>query len=220
MQTIQYIALYFIFRFWSDSTWYQNKEKEILFVAITYIFSLLIGWFSWLLRPIKIEVTQSNNLGSGIDQTLIVQVDGENKTDQSLKTIKLELTISRKVSLWWWLLMWRLKKKKIYLEIDPIPYGMLLQAHERFQIEEVSSTINGFIIDLSDLIIQLNNQIGKFSIKKTYLYSVTEHEDLTVPSNMSSVVQPKLTLNSKPIKFLHLLIDFKTSKHEIKFFKK
>lgn len=220
MQTVQFIALYFIFRFWSDSTWYQNKEKEILFVVVTYLFSLMLGWFTWILRPIKIEVKQTNQLGSGIDQTLIVQVNGESKTDQNLKTVKLELVINRKISIWWWLLMLRLKKQDVQLVVAPVPHGMLLQAHDRFQISEVTSTENGFNIDLSDFLIQLRNQIGKLSIEKTYLYSVTEHEDITIPSNMSSVVQPMLTVNGKPIKLLHLLIDFDTNQHEIKFFKK
>ncbi len=220
MQTIQFIALYFVFRLWSDSTWYQDKEKEILFVVVTYILYLMLGWFTWILRPIKIEVKQTNNLGNGIDQTLMVQVDGESKTDQSLKTVKLELIVSRKVSIWWWLLMWRVKRADVRLAVDPVPKGMLLQAHDRHQIEEVANTENGFSIDLSNIISQLSNQVGKLSIEKTYLYSVTEHEDITIPSNLSSVVQPVLTVNAKPMKLLHLLIDFSTSKHEIKFFKK
>jgi len=220
MQTIQYIALYFIFRFWNDSTWYQNKEKEIVFIVVTYLLYLLVGWFTWLLRPIKIEVKQTNSLGNGIDQTLILQVDGTTKTDQSLKTVKLELKISRRGSIWWRLLMRIIKGKKLCLEVDPVPEGMFLQAKEHFQIQEVTSTYSGFEIDLTQLMNQLYNQIGKLSIDKTYLYFVTEHQDITIPSNLSSVVQPKLTLNSKPIKFLHLFIDFKTSQHEIKFFKK
>jgi heme/copper-type cytochrome/quinol oxidase subunit 2 len=220
MQTIQYIALYFIFRFWSGSTWYQNKEKEIIFVVVTYILYLIVGWFTWLLRPIIIEVKQTNSLGSGINQTLILQVDGETKTDQSLKTVKLELKVSRRGSIWWWLLMKLLSGKELCLEVEPVPDGMLLQANERFQTQELESTANGFKIDLTKLFNQLHNQVGKLSIEKTYLYSVTEHPDITIPSNLTSVVQPKLTLKSKPIKLLRLFIDFKTSQHEIKFFKK
>ena len=220
MQTIQYAALYFIFRFWSDSTWYKNKEKELVFILVSYLLYLIVGCFTWLLRPILIEVKQTNSLGSGIDQTIILQIGGDNKTDQSLKIVKLELKISRSGSLWWRILLRIIKKKKLCLEVAPIPEGMLLQANERFQIEELSSTYNGFNIDLTKLINQLYTQSGKLSIDKTYLYFVTEHEDITLPSNLSSVVQPKLTLNSKPIRFLHLFINFKTSQHKIEFFKK
>lgn len=221
MQTIQYIALYFIFSFfWRDSSWYQNKQKEIIFVVVTYILYLIVGWFTWLLRPIIIEVKQTNSLGSGINQTLILQADGEIKTDQKLRTVKLELKVSRKGSIWWWFLMRSLNGKELYLEIEPVPDGMLLQANERFQIQELESTDTGFKIDLAKLLIQLRSQVGKLSIEKTYLYSVTEHPDITIPSNLSSIIQPKLMLKNKPIKLLRLFIDFKTSQHEIKFFKK
>ncbi|MEM4996344.1 hypothetical protein WKH56_27565 [Priestia sp. SB1] len=219
-QTINYITLYFIFHFWNDSTWYQNKEKEIAFIVATYLLSLLVGWFAWLLRPIKIEIKQTNNVGSDISQTIILNQHGETKTDQSLRTIKLEVKISRRRSIWWWLLIKWIKARKLAIEVEPVPSGMLLQANERFQVSEIESSNYGFKIELSTLLVQLYNQPGTFSIGKTYLYSVTEHEDITIPSNLSSIVSPYISINSKPIKLLNLLINHKVVEHEIKFFKK
>lgn len=219
-QTINYLALYLFFRLWSDSTWYQNKEKEIIFILATYTISLAIGWFTWLFRPLKIQITQSNTIGSAESQTIILHSGGKEKTIQEMRTIKLTINIFRRTSLWWWLLMKYLKKKTLYLEASTVPSGLEIQVLNRLQLSEVERTQEGFKIKLNPLLHRLNNQIGNFEVSQTYLYLVTEHPDLQIPSNLTVSINPFLSVNSKPIKLLYLLINFKTSMHEIKYYKK
>ncbi|MCY8915672.1 hypothetical protein MOE20_06525 [Bacillus atrophaeus] len=219
-QTINYLALYLFFRLWSDSTWYQNKEKEIIFIAVTYTISLAVGWFAWLFRPIKIQITQSNTIGSGETQTIILHSGGREKTTQEMRTIKLTINILRRTSIWWWLLIHYLNKKKLCLEVSTVPSGLEIQVNDRFQLSEIERTQEGFKIKLNPLLHSLNKQIGTFEISQTYLYSVTEHEELQIPSNLSVSINPFLSVDSKPIKLLYLLVNFKTDLHEIKYYKK
>lgn len=221
MQTIQFLVLYFVFRlFWSDSSWYQDKEKEILFLVATYLVYLLVSWFSWLRRPLLIEINQSNNLGAGITQTIIVQIDGEVKTDQSQRTVSMEVKISRRSSIWWFLLKILIKNKPLKLIIEPLIKEITLQSHDVFSMEELRSTKTGFEIDVSELIKVLDKQHGELCVIKTYLYIIPEHQDIIMPANLTTVIQPRFTLESKLSKILILFMDFKTLGHEIKIFKK
>ncbi len=221
-QTIQYIILLTVFNyFWGAQLWYQNKLRDTLLLIFIYIVFLLIGWLSFLFRPIHLKIKQTNSLGEGIPFTLLT-VEGSKKASLLQRTVKMSIDFERKGSIWWKLLLYILKEKDVYLVIQPTPRQLVLQPAEQFQNQEIMvDGKHGFKLFLNDLITEVGQlQSKEAAISKTYLYSVIDHPDITIPESLTATVIPSLYINDKPINWLKILIKIETEEQQIRFFRR
>lgn len=221
-QTIQYLILITIFNhFWGTQLWYQNKLKDTLLLIAIYICFLVIGWFSFLFRPIHIKIEQTSSLGPAIDYTLIT-LEGSKLSSELQRSVSASIKFTRNGSLWWRLLLFVLKNKNVYLVFQPTPRQLSLQAKEQFQNPEIENDGNtGFKIRLNEFL----NEIGQANTKettitKTYVYSITDHPEITLPKDLSASVIPSIYINDKPAKWLKSLIKIEFNEQKIRFFRR
>ncbi|MFK4431388.1 hypothetical protein COM08_15455 [Bacillus wiedmannii] len=219
-QTLQFISLYLFLKITGTSTWHENKLKEISFVLITYCVYIVLSRFVYLLKPISIEISQTNNLGSNIQQTLIVKKDNEFKQSQSLRTVKLNMKVTRKNSVWWKILLSYIKNKNLIVSIEAVPRSFLLQAEDGGMTPELITSETGFHIHINELLEDMCYQNNEVTIDKTYTYFVVDHPDYYIPQSVSSIVQPRIIAGSKPLFLLSFFINFKSELHNIRYFNK
>lgn len=223
-QTIQYILLLFLFnQFWGEEKWLENKLRDSLLLIGIYLCFLLISWFSFLFRPLSITVTQNNALGNNIDFTLITQ-ENNRLSSELQRTVKLDLEITRKGSIWWRILLRLIKNKELFLEIEPTPRQLMIQAKDPFQNNEiVVDTQTGFKIRLNEMINEIGTlQTGKKSITvtKVYPYYITNHTDIEIPDNLSASISPTFTVNGKSAKWLKLFLQLDIKEQKVRFFRR
>ncbi|MEC1718445.1 hypothetical protein [Schinkia azotoformans] len=221
-QTIQYVLLLTIFNhFWGSQLWYQNKLKDTLLLIAIYICFLVIGWFSFLFRPIHIKIEQTSSLGPAMNYTLIT-LEGSKLSSELQRSVSATIKFSRHGSFWWKLLLWILKKRNVFLVIQPTPRQLSFQAKEQFQNPEIEiDGKTGFKIRLNEFL----NEIGQASVKqtsitKTYTYTITDHPEVTIPENLTASVIPALYINDKPTKWLKALIKIEFNEQKISFFRR
>jgi hypothetical protein len=221
-QTIQYVILLTIFNhFWGSQAWYQNKLRDTLLIITIYFCFLIIGWFSFLFRPIQIKVDQSSALGPAINYTLITS-EGSKLSSELQRSVSATIKFSRHGSIWWRPLLWILKNKNVFLVIQPTPKQLSLQAKEQFQNPEIiADGKTGFKIRLNDFLNEVGQASGtKITIAKTYTYFITDHPEITIPDNLTASVIPSVYINDKPAKWLKALIKIEFNEQKILFFRR
>ncbi|MCU7756896.1 hypothetical protein N7988_28115 (plasmid) [Bacillus cereus] len=223
-QTIQYLLLLILFnQFWGEEKWFANKLRDSLLMIGIYISFLLVGWFSFLFRPISISVVQNNALGSNIEFTLITQ-EGNRISSELQRTVKLDLEVTRKGSVWWRILLRLIKNKELLLEVEPTPRQLMLQAKDQFQNDEIIvDNQTGFKISLNKIINDLGSlQTGKNNvvITKTYPYYIANHTDISIPDNLSASVIPRFTVNGEGLKWLKFFIKLDIKEQKVRFFRR
>lgn len=228
-QTVSFILFYILFSSLNDNTFYEDKKKEFIVFLIMYLLYMLSQAFLWLLKPIKINITQTNAVGEDIKQTIILKKDGENKTSQELRTIALKVELVKVKSIWWPLLKVCNNLRNISIMVEPVPQDLYLK-YSNETISELKDIEYGFIIDLNSIFNQLYSQEGTMSVKKEYLYYVSDHPDIIIAEDITSVVKPYIVSSSKnkdfdsdrfkKILFLKLILKLSTTQHEVKYFVK
>lgn len=219
IQSIQFLTLYIIFQFWDNTSWWQDKEKEILFLVVSYLIYMILTSIIWFLKPISIEVNQSSIIGSDIEQTVVFQSNQEIKTHQMLRTIRVDVKLTRKKSIWWFLLLKLIQRRNLDVVIEPIPKGIYLQPKD-ITAEEIEITRDGYKINLNNLLEEMSTFSGTFEVARSYPYVLTDHEEIIIADNLSSIIIPRIYYNNKPVKFLSLLIKTAINKHNVRYYNK
>lgn len=219
-QTIQFIILYLLFRSSTNEPWFQNKLRDTVVLLLSYIVFMIVPLFGWLFRPLVISVKQENKLGKAAGNTQILKEKNELKTPANQRTVNLTVEITRRGSVWWRFLMWRLKSRELKIIVEATPAELNIQGTDFVRLNEINITEKGFQIKLNSLLQSLNERTGSFTIAKSFPYFVTDHPDIHIPHNLSASVQPVLVTNGKKSFFTKLLIHFITEVHQIYVFKR
>lgn len=219
-QTFQFVLILVFFHESTGQPWFDNKLRDTIILVVSYFVYMVIPFFSWLFRPLVINLKQESRLGGGIDVTPILLENDVMKSHQTLRTVNLSIEIIRRGSVWWRILNWYLRKRTVNIVINSTPDELLIQPPDSFHLKNVLMGETGFTIDINSLIKDMRTGSGKFTINKSFPYIVADHPDIHISHNLSAIVQPKLLVGDKPSKFLKLFIKFETNNHKIVFFRR
>lgn len=219
-QTVQFLIILVFFHESTGQPWFDNKVRDSLILILSYIIFMIIPFFSWLFRPITISLKQESRLGRGIEVTPILMENNSMKTYQTLRTVNLSIEIVRRGSIWWRLLNWYLRNKKVNIVVKSTPDELSIQPEDPFLVDGVTMSKTGFKIDINPLINSMRSGNGRFSIHKTFPYIIADHPDIHISHNLSAVIQPKLYIGDRPSRFLKFFIKYETNNHQVGFFRR
>lgn len=227
-QTCQFIALLLVFTTFGSDTWFEDTFKDLLFVTLTYLIFIIIGFLTYFRRPVFFSLDLNNSLDEKEKTTHLYIDRGKLETKQDQRKVNLTLTIGRRGSIWWKIMLHLLNKNSVYIDVVSTPSEIYLQPVDELLIKELNLKENGFRISLNDIIYDLSKSSNEYTLDRKYEFFIADHSDFHTPKNTTYIIEPTIILEKntsvslfRVSRFIsNLLLDFKTYVHEVKLFRR
>ncbi|GIO03363.1 hypothetical protein J5TS2_40310 [Brevibacillus halotolerans] len=177
----------------------------LIYLVIAYVFQLR--------RAIHLELKMSNQV-TKTEDTRIVETSQEKD-----RTIKIEVSLRRRLSLLWRLALWIYRNKKIYLKVYTNSEEIVLTASKRVHRIEINEIMEGFTIDCTDLFIKnlITNQ--DFPHKRQYEFVVNVKRGIDVTPVRCFTIHTEILLNKRKAGVIFdSLFNVKNDIHKVEIF--
>lgn len=187
---ITYINIY------AGSTWAVDTLQATLLVLSSMVLYLFITWFFQIRRAIKLEFNLIN-CKTGKRETQLHETSQEKD-----KTLKIGLKVERRYSIFSLFAKLFLSRNKLYIKVYSSSSDLILTPKNKKDFVEISESIDGFYIDLTD---QIKNCLiikAAFESEKIYEFVINTRRGIEVTPERKVLVLSNVLLGEKQVGFL------------------
>ena len=195
--------------------WAVNSIKTIsLTVAsmITYLLISALSNISKFKRPIQITIQFKNS----VTKDSFTYYHAKSEANQQQRTVKMEIVISKKSSLWTSLVKKLLEDKKCWINIEALNKGDFSLQCSPDRI--ISKTEYGLNLEFSNLLKDMLS-IDDTNIRQEIEFTVFKSRETGLKSNRDIDIIPVCFFDTKKIKFWHkFFYRLELESHKVRYF--
>ncbi|WP_094607712.1 hypothetical protein SPSIL_009260 [Sporomusa silvacetica DSM 10669] len=199
----------------SADQWAQNSGKTALLTVAsmaTYLVVSILSNLSKLNRPIHVRIKFENL----VTRDSFTYYYAKSETNQQQRTVKAEVIITKKSSLWTAIVKKFIKDKECWVNIDALNKGdFILQCNPDLI---VAKTEYGLKLDLSILLKEMLS-IESANVKQEIEFAIFKSREAGIKSNREIDIIPVCFFDCAKIKFWHkFMYKLEMEPHKVRYF--
>ena|GEM_PF-5037520 len=201
---------------WGDEQWFKDKVKELsFFISMGFIF-LIVSLLTYAIsRPILLQIEQTNKHFGRSETTF--SISGTQKTQEHERVVDLTINVVKNVSIWTWLTRKIIEKMDIYILIEPVTPGLVLEAENEAMRTDIVSTPTGFKIKVGEYIARILRRSNSGEHSKGCEYVIQEDRGNVVSSETFQINPVLMSRNKEAPSWVTLFIRFNSPSHIVHF---